>query len=167
MLDDIHDDLPVSPTDHNSYILGSIKEHNVVIACLPNGDYGLVSANTVAMQLLSSFHSIQFSLMVGIGGGVPNSVVDIRLGDVVVSKPTGIYGGVVQYDYGKALSGGFERTGMLNRPPQILLTALSKLQITLSPWILSIILGFSIESKESGTRQKLCISEHWQGTRGH
>lgn len=128
MLDEVHEDLPLSSTDHNTYILGGIKGHNVVIACLPSGNYGLVSANTVAMQLLSSFHSIRFGLMVGIGGGVPNSVADIRLGDVVVSKPTGIYGGVVQYDYGKALSGGFERTGMLNRPPQVLLTALSKLQ---------------------------------------
>jgi hypothetical protein len=37
---------------------------------------------------------------------------------------------VVQYDYGKALSSGeFQRTGMLNRPPQVLLTALSKLQV--------------------------------------
>lgn len=66
--------------------------------------------------------------MVGIGGGVPSNIADIRLGDVVVSKPTGIYGGVVQYDYVKAMSGGFERTSILNRPPQILLTALSKLQ---------------------------------------
>jgi nucleoside phosphorylase len=130
MLDEVHDSLPVhQPTDHNTYILGNIKEHNIVIACLPSGDYGLVSANTVAMQLLSSFHSIRFGLMVGIGGGVPNSSADIRLGDVVISKPTDTYGGVVQYDYGKALSGGgFQRTGMLNRPPQILLTALSKLQ---------------------------------------
>lgn len=37
-------------------------------------------------------------------------------------------GGVVQYDYGKALSGRFKRTGMLNQPPHVLLTALSKLQ---------------------------------------
>lgn len=128
MLDEVHDDLPVSSTDHNTYILGRIKEHNVVIACLPSGDYGLESANTVSIQLLSSFHSIRFGLMVGIGGGVPNNIADIRLGDVVVSEPTGSYGGVVQYDYGKALSSGFHRTGMLNRPPQILLTALSKVQ---------------------------------------
>jgi nucleoside phosphorylase len=129
MLDEIHEDLPISSTDHNAYVFGGIKEHNIVIACLPSGDYGLVSANTVAMQLLSSFRSIRFGLMVGIGGGVPNSVADIRLGDVVISKPTDIYGGVVQYDYGKALNGGrFQRTGMLNRPPQILLTALSKIQ---------------------------------------
>ncbi|EED12227.1 kinesin light chain, putative [Talaromyces stipitatus ATCC 10500] len=124
MLDEIHDDLPVQTTDHNTYILGRIKEHNIVIACLPSGDYGLVLANTVAMQLMSSFHLIWFGLMVGIGGGVPNDDADIWLGDVVVSKPTGKYGGVVQYDYGKAISGGgFQRTGMLNRPPQILLTA--------------------------------------------
>lgn len=129
MLDGIHDDLPIQPTDHNTYILGNIKEHNIVIACLPSGDYGIVSANTVAMQLLSSFRSIRFGLMVGIGGGVPNSVADIRLGDVVVSKPTETYGGVVQYDYGKAMNGGrFQRSGMLSRPPQILLTALSKMQ---------------------------------------
>lgn len=128
MLDQVHEDLPVSSTDHNTYILGSIKDHNVVIACLPSGDYGIVSANTVAMQLLSSFRSIRFGLMVGLGGGVPSDVADIRLGDIVVSKPTSSYGGVIQYDYGRALSGGFERTGMLNRPPQVLLTALSKLQ---------------------------------------
>ncbi|KAE8391251.1 Pfs, NB-ARC and TPR domain protein [Aspergillus alliaceus] len=128
MLDEIHDDLPVQPNDHNAYILGRIKKHNVVIACLPNGEYGIASATTVAIQLLSSFHSIRFGLMVGVGGAVPNRDADIRLGDVVVSKPADTHGGVVQYDYGKALSGGdFQRTGMLNRPPQILLTALSKL----------------------------------------
>ncbi|KAJ6088404.1 hypothetical protein N7486_009665 [Penicillium sp. IBT 16267x] len=38
-------------------------------------------------------------------------------------------GGVIQYDLGKALSGGqFKRTGILNRPPKILLTALTTLQ---------------------------------------
>jgi nucleoside phosphorylase len=129
MLDEVYDDLPVQPTDQNTYILGRIKEHDVVIACLPSGDYGLVSANTVAIQMLSTFRSIRFGLMVGIGGGVPNGDADIRLGDVVVGKPTDIYGGVVQYDYGKATSGGkLQQTGMLNRPPQILLTALSRIQ---------------------------------------
>ncbi|CAI7580657.1 unnamed protein product [Penicillium crustosum] len=81
------------------------------------------------MQLKSSFSHIRFGLMVGIGGGIPNEEADIRLGDVVVSKPTHTHGGVVQFDYGKALNGGeFQRTGMLSQPPQILLTALSKLQ---------------------------------------
>jgi nucleoside phosphorylase len=81
------------------------------------------------MQLLSSFHTIRFGFMVGIGGGVPSSSADIRLGDIVVSQPTETSGGLIQYDSGKALSGGqFKRTGMLNRPPKVLLTALATLQ---------------------------------------
>ncbi|KAF3012740.1 hypothetical protein E8E15_004199 [Penicillium rubens] len=129
MLDAIHPSLPRPPTDQNTYILGNIGDHNIVIACLPSGAYGIVSAATVAMQLLSSFHSIRFGLMVGIGGGVPNGNADVRLGDIVVSQPTDTSGGVIQYDLGKVLSGGqFQRTGMLNRPPKVLLTALATLQ---------------------------------------
>jgi hypothetical protein len=39
----------------------------------------------------------------GVGGGVPEDEegYDIRLGDVVVSKTTANFGGVVQYDLGK------------------------------------------------------------------
>ena len=60
---------------------------------------------------------------------MPGKDADIRLGDVVVSKPTGDFGGVVQYDFGKTVARGvFERSGRLNRPPQILLTAISRLQ---------------------------------------
>lgn len=115
--------------DQNTYILGSIGEHNIVIASLPSGAYGNTSATMVAMQLLSSFRAVRIGLMVGIGGGVPSSNADIRLGDIVVSQPSDTYGGVIQYDLGKALSGGqFKRTGMLNRPPNVLLTALSTLQ---------------------------------------
>ncbi|KAJ5810239.1 uncharacterized protein N7503_002457 [Penicillium pulvis] len=129
MLDAIHPNLPRPSTDQNTYILGNIDKHNIVIACLPSGAYGTVSAAVVATQLLSSFRSIRFGLMVGIGGGVPSSNADIRLGDIVVSQPADISGGVIQYDLGKALSGGrFQRTGMLNRPPKVLLTALATLQ---------------------------------------
>ena len=41
----------------------------------------------------------------GIVGGVPEDEGedDIRLGDVVVSQPTAMFGGVVQYDLGKIL----------------------------------------------------------------
>ncbi|KAJ5335791.1 uncharacterized protein N7506_005727 [Penicillium brevicompactum] len=129
MLDAIHPSLPRPPTDQNTYILGNIGDHKIVIACLPSGACDNVSAATVAMQLLSSFRRIRFGLMVGIGGGVPSSNADIRLGDIVVSQPADTYGGVIQYDLGKALSGGqFQRTGMLNRPPKVLLTALATLQ---------------------------------------
>ncbi|PYH42695.1 uncharacterized protein BP01DRAFT_302748, partial [Aspergillus saccharolyticus JOP 1030-1] len=128
MLDERHPDLTIDPSDNNSYIFGSIHGHNIVIACLPAGVYGTVSAATIASQVLFTFRSIRFGLMVGIGGGVP-SQADIRLGDVVVSKPTRDYGGIVQYDYGKSLSGNrFERIGMLNKPPSVLLTAISRLQ---------------------------------------
>jgi nucleoside phosphorylase len=128
MLDEVHEDLPIPSHDHNAYILGRVGKHNVVVAGLPNGKYGTTSAAVVATQLLATFDSIRFGLMVGIGGGVPNSDVEIRLGDVVVSKPTDRYGGVVQYDYGKALDSHFQQTGALNQPPQVLLTALTKLQ---------------------------------------
>jgi hypothetical protein len=49
--------------------------------------------------------------------------------DIVVSKPTGSFGGVVQYDYGKTVEEGrFVRTGSLNKPPIALLTAVAKLE---------------------------------------
>ena len=129
MLDEIHPDLPTSSNDQNTYVLGRIRAHNVVVACLPSGVHGTTSAATVAIQMLSTFRSIRFGLMVGIGGGVPSKYADIRLGDVVVSKPIGDFGGVVQYDFGKTVAQGvFERTSRLNRPPQILLTAIARLQ---------------------------------------
>ncbi|KAJ5151485.1 uncharacterized protein N7482_010737 [Penicillium canariense] len=128
MLDEIHSPLPRLPMDQNIYILGSIREHNIVIATLPGGAYGTISAATVGMQLLSSFPAIRIGFLVGIGGGVPTRNADIRLGDIVVSQPTDTSGGVIQYDLGKAFSGHFQRMGMLNRPPKVLLTALATLQ---------------------------------------
>jgi nucleoside phosphorylase len=66
--------------------------------------------------------------MVGIGGGVPSTEADVRLGDVVVSQPHGTFSGVVQYDSGKATASGFERTGALNSPPQVLLAAVARVR---------------------------------------
>lgn len=67
--------------------------------------------------------------MVGIGGGVPSETDDIRLGDIIVSKPGPDNGGVVQYDFGKTIrENRFIRTGSLNKPPTALLTALSTVQ---------------------------------------
>ncbi|OLN95506.1 Vegetative incompatibility protein HET-E-1-like protein 16 [Colletotrichum chlorophyti] len=130
MLDEIHQNLvEQDPADHNSYTLGQIQNHNVVIACLPAGVYGIAPAATVAKDMLRTFKSIRFGLMVGIGGGVPTLVNDIRLGDVVVSQPLGTSGGVVQYDRGKTVQEGeVQRTGSLNAPPSVLLTALTDLQ---------------------------------------
>lgn len=102
MLDVRHADLGQPPNDPNAYTLGSIGKHNVVIACLPKGRTGTISAATVATWMVSTFPRIKFGLMVGIGGGVPHKDVDIRLGDVVVSTPLGQHPGVVQWDIGKA-----------------------------------------------------------------
>ncbi|OJJ67032.1 hypothetical protein ASPBRDRAFT_162849 [Aspergillus brasiliensis CBS 101740] len=128
ILDEIHDQLPAGPVDTNVYTLGSINGHRIVLTCLPSGVCGTISAAVVAAQLLSTFQSIQFALLVGIGGGIPSASADIRLGDVVVARPNGSNGGVVQYDFGKATTSGFQRTGILNSPPRFLLNALSKVE---------------------------------------
>ena len=129
MLDERHEPLPQNPRDDNNYTLGRMGSHNVVIACLPSGGTGNNSAAAVAKDLLSTFTSIRFGLMVGVGGGAPSKANDIRLGDVVISKPAERFGGVIQYDFGKTMQKGrFERTGTLNRPPAILLSAMSTLQ---------------------------------------
>ncbi|KAF2002585.1 purine and uridine phosphorylase, partial [Amniculicola lignicola CBS 123094] len=126
MLDRIHTALPKPATDKNAYTLGSMGDHNIVIACLPKGHIGTNAAGVVATQMLDTFPSIRIGLMVGIGGGIPPKV---RLGDVVVSSPSGGFSGVVQWDFGKKLEGGkFERTGALDAPPRLLLTALSSLE---------------------------------------
>ncbi|KAL4732890.1 hypothetical protein BDV11DRAFT_210631 [Aspergillus similis] len=128
MLDKIHTP-PKQITDPNAYEFGELDGRHIVIGYLPNGVYGKVSAATVVSRMCLTFPRLQFGLMVGIGGGVPSKSHDIRLGDVVVSKPGGKHGGVIQYDYGKAVQGGqFEPTGILNQPPQVLLTHLSQLE---------------------------------------
>lgn len=122
MLDRVHDAPPHQHHDSNCYIFGSIGLHNIVIACLPSGHYGTNNAATVASHMSQSFPNIQHRLMVGIGGGAPG-LVDVRLGDIVVSND------VIQYDIGKAMPDNkFERTAYPVRPPQLLLTAVARLR---------------------------------------
>ncbi len=122
MLDERHEALPNLQHDDNTYTLGRIAKHNVAIACLPMNQIGTTSAATVATAMRISFPSIRFGLMVGIGGGVPTKKNDIRLGDIVISTPTGTKTGVVQYDLGKTeKEGEFRRTGALSKPPAELL----------------------------------------------
>ncbi|KAH0360732.1 ankyrin repeat protein, partial [Aureobasidium melanogenum] len=129
MLDETYPAL-LSTNTHNSnvYIFGRVCNHKVVIATLPSGSYGTTSAATTAKEMLLDFPKIRFGLLVGIGGGIPNEEKDIRLGDVVVSKPQGTIGGVLQFDLGKETNEGFERTGTLNRPPDVLLKAIAILE---------------------------------------
>ncbi|KAE8413586.1 hypothetical protein BDV36DRAFT_27700 [Aspergillus pseudocaelatus] len=129
MLSKAHSPLRDTSPGPNAYELGELNGHFIVIACLPAGVYGKVSAAAVVSRMRSIFPRLQFGLMVGIGGGVPGKSNDIRLGDVVVSKPVGKYSGVIQYDYGKAVQGGqFEPTGTLNKPPQTLLAHIGQLE---------------------------------------
>jgi ankyrin repeat protein/nucleoside phosphorylase len=118
----------VSPHDNNDYTLGDIKNHNVVIAVLPNGEYGLSSAAGVARDMLHSFPNVRIGLMVGIGGGAPSPKHDIRLGDVVVGVSSNGKGAVFQYDFGKTVQDQeFIETAFLNQPPPVLRTAVSGL----------------------------------------
>ena len=118
----------VSRHDNNHYTLGRIQKHNVVIAVLPDGEYGISSATSVATHMLHSFPNIRIGLMVGVGGGAPSQKHDIRLGDIVVSAPRNGQGGVFQYDFGKAIQDqSFQHTGFLNQPPMVIRTAVQGL----------------------------------------
>ena len=128
MLDEMHQSLSTS-RNKNSYTLGRMGAHNVVIAIMP--EIGNNSAASVATQLMNDFKSIRFILLIGIGGGIPSDDEDdICLGDVVVSKPTATFGGVVQFDRGRIHPNGqFERTGGLKKPPVVLIANVQKLKV--------------------------------------
>lgn len=129
VLDETHPELSVAHNDKNSYILGSIGPHNVVISCLPPGTYGTTAATTVANHMISTFPEVRDTLLVGIGGGAPSRTTDIRLGDVVVSMPNESCTGVVQYNRGKKMvEDRLLRTGVLNRPSSRLLAAAGRLR---------------------------------------
>ena len=78
-------------------MVSRVHEHNVVIACLPAGVYGMNAAARVANDILRTFAGQRFRLMMRIRGEIPNlsKGLDIRLGDVVISQPDKTFGGVV------------------------------------------------------------------------
>jgi len=84
----------------------------------------------VATQLLNDFRSIRFSLLVGIRGSIPSdNKDDIRLSDVVVSKLTATFEGVVQFDKGKINSNKqFKQTRTLKKPLAVLIANVFKLE---------------------------------------
>ncbi|KAF5639291.1 ankyrin protein [Fusarium sp. NRRL 52700] len=121
MLDEEHADCPRQANDTNSYVLGSIQNHNVVIACLPTDQYGTNNAASVLSNMRRTFPNLEIGLMVGIGGGVPLKA-DIRLGDIVVGVR------VMQYDMGKTLSDRFQRTAVPKIPDSTIRTVISNLR---------------------------------------
>ncbi|KAF4947095.1 hypothetical protein FGADI_10725 [Fusarium gaditjirri] len=134
--------------DDNNYTQGSIGKHNVVIAVLPYGQYGLVNAAAALKDMTRTFPNLRAVLMVGIGGGVPGTK-DVRLGDIVVGSVGRNSSGVIQYDYGRAVQGEeFAVTGHLNQPPMAFLTAMSALHATYE------MEGHSIESNIDNALRK-------------
>jgi nucleoside phosphorylase len=93
MLEERHSKFSKLFKNPNSYTLGLICGHNIVITCLLKGKIGISSAAIVAIHMVGAFSAVRFGLMVGIGGGVPPKV---RLGDVVVSVFVDYFSGVVQ-----------------------------------------------------------------------
>ncbi|KAJ5494606.1 hypothetical protein N7463_010693 [Penicillium fimorum] len=152
MLDEEYPVLQASDAnDTNSYLLCRIGDHNVVIGCLPAEQAGKVSAATVAKDMVRSFPAIRFGLMVGIGGGAPyygqqnegtigesdesededkDGIQDIRLGDVVISQHSNSSEAVIQYDFRQSVQDQefVHAGGHLNKPPGIVLNAISMLQ---------------------------------------
>lgn len=94
LLDEEHASLPQNDPDNNSYVLGRMGSHNVVLA--HPGESKTESKTALGAEILSnltySFPKIQLRLIVGVGGGAPQPIhpdpkEDIRLGDVVVGFP--------------------------------------------------------------------------------
>ncbi|PYI18687.1 purine and uridine phosphorylase [Aspergillus violaceofuscus CBS 115571] len=115
--------------DSNTYTLGCIGTHNVVLTCLPDGIMGTTAAAIIAQRMCQTFSRIRIGLMVGIGGAAPSVTHDIRLGDVIVGTPHRGQSGVIQYDFGKRTEAGkIHIVSALNRPPDALLTAVNHLK---------------------------------------
>ncbi|CAD0087219.1 unnamed protein product [Aureobasidium mustum] len=123
-LDEIHVMLPPIEPDQNNYTLGSMCGHNVVIA--PSRMAGPSPRATAAQSMIRSFPDIRFCLLVGIGSGIPTDGRDIRLGDVIVSKPSAEHGGVVQINITTRQK--FSPIGTLGSPSSLLLQAIGLLQ---------------------------------------
>jgi nucleoside phosphorylase len=122
MLDEIHSEALRRPHDNNAYTLRSIKNHNIVIAYLPKGQFGNNNAASVLTDLKRTFPSICYGLIVGIGGGAPGKL-DIRLGDIIVGHR------VMQYDFRKITVGGkIKITAVPRFPGYSLRTAVANLK---------------------------------------
>ncbi|KAF5692068.1 purine uridine phosphorylase [Fusarium denticulatum] len=129
MLDEVFQAPGQGVLDENIYVVGRIAHLKTVIVCLPYRVAGTTSATRVAEHMRQTFTALQYTLLVGVGGGMPSKEVDVRLGDVVVSAPSPNSTGVVQYDYGKDFENDrFVTTGHLNKPPDRLLIAVSRLE---------------------------------------
>ncbi|RKL27766.1 hypothetical protein BFJ72_g12894 [Fusarium proliferatum] len=89
-----------SKGDTNTYTLGVIGRHGVVLVYMPG--MGTTHSANVATCCRSTFPGISLALMVGICGGVPflQDGTELLLGDVVISD------GLVRYDFARQYPDG-------------------------------------------------------------
>lgn len=133
-LDQIHPNLPEDPeandtNNADAYVLGSISGHNVAVTCIPSGETAPVSASTVAAQMRVDFSAIRWMLSVGIAGGVPSTKADIRLGDIVVNRPTANDPSTLAHDTKKGLTDDQTLTTKTSsKPSNLLLTATGRVE---------------------------------------
>lgn len=94
---------------------------------------GTSGAADLARRMSIAFTSIEFFLMVGIAGAVPqyglsSHLRKIFLGDVVVSMPGPGHGGVSRYDAGAWKNGKLEALEHSNSPPERVINAVHTLK---------------------------------------
>ncbi|KAL4744103.1 hypothetical protein BDV11DRAFT_165792 [Aspergillus similis] len=111
--------------DDNTYTLGRMSRHNVILVHMPG--LGKSAASQAASSLRSSYPEVRLALVVGICGGVPtgDGNEELILGDVVISD------GIVQYDFGRQFPNGFSsKTGVeaVGRPSSRIRSILAKLK---------------------------------------
>jgi hypothetical protein len=121
------------PLDGNRYTVGRIGVHLVVIAAPRPTARSVTNAAAVIGDMLRSFPNIKTGLTVGIGSGVPDEAHDIRLGDVIISKPFCETGGLVQFDFERSIRDRrIYITGQLDRPSRALRAGVKRAQLNLS-----------------------------------
>jgi nucleoside phosphorylase len=109
-----HPPYHVSANDRNQYTLGRMSGHNIVIALISDGGYEQAGATAAAKDMIKSFLELRVCLLVGIGGGAPTAVHDVRLGDIVIGS-----GQTFQFDYGKTMQGqGYWLTEYADHAPR-------------------------------------------------
>lgn len=87
MLDELHADLQEQDiSDHNSYQLGRIHVHNIILVTLSAEPYRSESVTAIAQDMRRTFPSIKFTLLIGTGWATPSPTQDVRLGDLIVGE---------------------------------------------------------------------------------
>lgn len=136
MLDEEHERPDFEDHDDNDYEFGSAAGHNIVLVTCRQRDTGDFKVSRVTRTLFEQFPNLRMTLLVGIGGGVPqptsfsSPLHDLRLGDVVVGWPTteDSKGAVVYYQSGKSGLDGF-KFGKTDKPRKVIAKAISALNL--------------------------------------